>query len=526
MRSSHVSLVCGLVVAMFFTAAPVVAELQNVTVGGEIRIRGNYYRNTFNGGTPGTFVTPALRVPGVLLAGGAIGDFIGGQSLFSFFDFDDKGPDLSFIEQRTRLNVTADFTDDVSVFIELDSYEIYGEDFRSSFVTGIDGRAASFDDLEIYQAYIDMKDIFGSSVSLRLGRQELYFGSGWLVGNNSALPQNTGLSFDGFRLTYQHDKFTLDAFWTKLLETSPTEEDGDIDFAGIYFSYTGVSDLVIDAYWFWIRDAGSIRDTSGGVFIEGIEDLLGVDDFDTTNMHTVGVRIAGTRGQFDFEAQAAYQFGNAGRIGSLFRPGLYSDDGADFGKFAFDAEAGYTFDVSWTPRLWAGVAWFQGEDNRHISTLDFLNPFDKPEASVSFNRLFSNKVYSVFLDEITELSNFWTLRGGFSANPTESVEIGLDVAYFNVIEEFDRPVTLFGSAVALPAGIASTESDDDLGIEAHVWIRYNYSEDLVFRAGWAHFFVDDGLEDGNFVDLNGLQFNGGTDDDDADYFYLESAIKF
>lgn len=39
-------------------------------------------------------------------------------------------------------------------------------------------------------------------------------------------------------------------------------------------------------------------------------------------------------------------------------------------------------------------------------------------------------------------------------------------------------------------------------------------------------FTGDGLAEGSFNDLNGLLFNGGTDDDDADYLYFETTLRF
>jgi hypothetical protein len=93
------------------------AELQNVEIGGSLRIRGNY------------------------------------------FGLDSLG-DVSFIEQRTRLNVKADFTQDVSAFIELDSYDVWGEDFRSVYLTGSDFRGG--DNVDLYQAYIEARNLWGS----------------------------------------------------------------------------------------------------------------------------------------------------------------------------------------------------------------------------------------------------------------------------------------------------------------------------------------------------------------------------
>ena len=101
------------------------AELQNVEVDGSIRIRGNLYL------------------------------------------LDDGDDDISFIEQRTRLGVTADFTDDVSARIEVDSWDIWGEDFRSNYLTGVDSRQASGDDVEIYESYINVQDLWGHGEARR-----------------------------------------------------------------------------------------------------------------------------------------------------------------------------------------------------------------------------------------------------------------------------------------------------------------------------------------------------------------------
>jgi hypothetical protein len=57
-------------------------------------------------------------------------------------------------------------------------------------------------------------------------------------------------------------------------------------------------------------------------------------------------------------------------------------------------------------------------------------------------------------------------------------------------------------------------------------MTYNYSEDLYFSVGWDHLFVGDGLEEGNFIGGNGLDFAGGSDGDDVDYLYFETGIFF
>jgi hypothetical protein len=218
--------VCVLAV---FLAAGAQAELQNVQVGGQLHIRGYYWRNTFNPTSGVALTQPMVRWPGAFLPKRPIGDWVGGQTVTSYYDWDSRGSDYKFIQTRALLNVSADFTDGVSAFIELEALDIWGEDFRSNYVTGQDFRANSSDDIEVYQAYIEASDMFGHPVRLRVGRQEIVLGSGWLMGNNTSRPEYGGLSFDAIRKTWATDQFSVDAFYAKLMERGVLEQDGDID---------------------------------------------------------------------------------------------------------------------------------------------------------------------------------------------------------------------------------------------------------------------------------------------------------
>jgi hypothetical protein len=410
------------------------AELQNVEVGGQIRIRGNWY------------------------------------------DFDDDAPETSFIEQRTRLSVKADFTDEVSAFIEVDNYNIWGTDFRSNYITGLDGAGGG--DVALYQSYIEANEMWGTPLRLRIGRQELSFGNEWLVGVNSTSSLFTGLSFDAARLDYITDNFNVAAWASKLNETFGDAFEDDVSFYGIYGSYTGLEDVVIDAYWMYVRDDESLT------------------AFDV-DLHTVGLRGAGTISQFDFNAEVAYQFGEA----SLDRPFPFSDIDVDVGAFGGNLEVGYTFDVTVQPRIYLGFAYLEGAEDDELA----------------FNRLFSNWEYTGFFAN-TEESNLLIYRGGVSLMPTEQVSLLLAVSYFQAEEESTVPGGFLG--------LFPTDGDDKLGWEVGLYADYAYSEDLTFRAGYAHFFGKEGLEDGNSVLLNGLAALNGDEDSDYDYVFVETEIKF
>ncbi len=437
MRSFTTLVIAAVIVGMGGLAY---AELQNVEIDGSLRIRGNYY-NMDKATTLG---------------------------------------DTSFIEQRTRLGVKADFTDDVSVYMELDSYDNWGEDFRSqAYLTGVDARAASGDDVEFYQAYVNVAEMWGTPLNLRVGRQELSFGSQWLIGVNDTSSVFSGLSFDGVLLTYETDMLRVHALATKLAENFGDFGDDDIDLYGIYGTYTGLEEIEIDLYWLFVRDDVPTLGTG-------------------TDLHTVGLRGAGTVGAFDFELEVARQFGEIDDV----RTGWCSRDDIDFEGWGINGELGYTFEMSWSPRVYLGFAWLEGPDD--------------DDDELGFNRLWSNWEYSEFLAN-TDMSNVFVYRLGVGVMPSENIELAFAAAYFQQDETDDCRFLWWGD-----------DEDDEVGWELGLYGDYQYSEDLVFRAGWAHFFALDGIEDfdGADVILNGLGDFAGDDDDDYDYLFLETEISF
>jgi len=545
------SLFVAAVAILLLVATPVYAELQNTQVGGEIRIRGNYWTSAFAPDSP-TSLNPLFQGPwfpsfrgvagGNPLAGLRWAPQPGRLAVVSPVGWDEKNHSVSFVEQRTKLHVRADFTELVSAFIEFDSYDVWGEpqEFRSDYITGVDRRANTGDDVEVYQSYIEANEMFGVPLRLRIGRQELKLGSGWLIGTNDAGSFFRGLSFDAIRATYATEQFSVDAFWAKLAELSPLEEDADTDLYGVYASYLGFENITIDAYWLLVRDALSRGDTPYGWIGEWIEDFAGVDNYDPTYLNTVGLRGAGKLGALDFEAEVAYQFGNADSAGFTFRnAGVispYGDDDATYGNLGANLQVGYTLDMAWSPRLFLGGAYFGGEDNRDLNFLEWLGavacPFWSADASVSFNRLFSDWQYGQFVSSFDhDCSNLWVAYGGVMVHPTEALTLVASVASVNSLEQYDTTwpsFFLLGRRVNLlyPLSFIDKENPSDLCWEVDLTAVYRYSEDLSFEAGYAHIFLGDGAAEGNFNIGNGLGFEGGTNDEDADYFYFETKICF
>jgi len=496
-------------------SASAYAELQNVEVGGSIRIRANYYT------------------------------------------FGDGSDDLGGFEQRTRLSVKADFTDDVSAFIEVDEYSVWGDSLRSDYFTGVDfASPADVDEVDLYQAYIQADEMWGTPLRLRVGRQEISLGSEWLVGVNNASSGFWGLSFDAVRLDYIVDEFQVTALFAMLadrpgastaavFDNDPFADgflNNDTFMAAFYGSYTGIEDVVIDAYYMgvWDQNAGASLAALNALEPGRLGDVLnpgfwrifsrvGVAPFDyqdTTTIHTVGLRGAGTIGAFDFEAEVAYQFGEVDLEQERFFGLINIDSEKSYGELAANLNVGYTFDSAWTPRVGLGYAYFGGGEEENQQNFPFWN--DGYQADLSFNRLFSNWEYSEFLEN-TAMSNVHVIIGTLDVAPTESVALSLYLAYFLSDEE--------------PAYGAIwnwfEETDKDLGFEVGLYADYNYTEDLVFRFGFSTFFAGDGLSydygfpfnfldrpAGNAIVGNGLYGVGADDDDTYHYVYVETELSF
>lgn len=437
------------------------ADLQNVQVGGGIRIRGDWWNS---GNDTNTWAA---------------------------------------VTQRTRLNVRADFTDTVSAFIELDANNVWGDSFRSNYLTGVDNKGVA--NAQLYQAYIEAGEMFGTPLRARVGRQELKLGSGWLVGTNDKAPFFTGLSFDALRLTYKTDQFSVDAFAAKLAEKSPAFEDADQDLYGVYASYLGIENVTLDAYWLYIRDGGAMFDT--GYVDADDEAILQQSELD---VHTFGLRGAGTLGALDFEAEAAFQLIEGADDDIEIGGDVITINDISSQAWAGHAEVGYTFDMNYTPRVFLGGAAFEGAD----------------DGDLAFDRLFSDWKYSQFwgiglphelgslnFDEggDANMTNFWVVRAGASAVPVENVKVQLSAAYLSLINGLDRYDA---------DGNVDAEDATEIGWELSANVVYNYTQDLSIEAGYAHLFSGDAMDTQNLDDLSEI----GSDD--ADYFYVQTKLAF
>jgi len=138
------------------------------------------------------------------------------------------GEHISFTTMRTRLGVKANVDKNVSGFIQLQDLRTFGGEIPSKAPPSIGQSATSVDSngLAIYQGYMDLKNVLGSGVDLKIGRQEFSFDEVRLFGNFNWGQQ--GQSEDAIRSDVDLGQFidglSMTAFYGKTiaLKTHPT----------------------------------------------------------------------------------------------------------------------------------------------------------------------------------------------------------------------------------------------------------------------------------------------------------------
>ena len=184
--------------------------------------------------------------------------------------------------------------------------------YLRAFVEVVSGQApiwagtppgTQLDRLDLRQGYGELNlPVAAGSLMVRGGRQEMSFGSSRLIGVRDS--PNIRRSFDGVRATWiAAPEARIDAFLVRpVLPQSglfDDKSDSAQAFWGVYGTspVPGVPGLKADLYYLGLN-----RENAG--FAQGTAD---------EHRHTVGARLFGKAGGFDWNLEGAYQFGNFGR---------------------------------------------------------------------------------------------------------------------------------------------------------------------------------------------------------------------
>jgi hypothetical protein len=174
---------------------------------------------------------------------------------------------------------------------------------------------------------VNLGEIKEQPVWLRIGRQELLFGSQRLI---SPLDwANTRRTFQGLRLFRHSEKHDVDVFLVQPIVpdwNSFDSVDNNVVFAGLWYTHRPKPGTFIDGYYLLLDNTNPVNRGRGNV--RG-----------GTTVNTVGGRYAGDKDNWLWDLEGMVQFGTYSNQALLAN--------------AFTAGVGYHFkDCRWTPQIW------------------------------------------------------------------------------------------------------------------------------------------------------------------------------
>jgi len=228
-------------------------------------------------------------------------------------DFDDDTGSNTFFQTRVRLNAKAKANDQVGAFLQFQSVGTWGfetsDDGLSSgtrVALGGAGDEASdtLNDVGLHQAYLTIKNFYGSSFDLKMGRQEvvidghrLYGHTGWTAGAQTN---------DAIRLTHAAGNHTLSYTFIKGQEEAQQAAQ-DAHSGADQGDNSDVNHHILHA-----STQGVLGGSLSGIFVL-YDDNAGAPGIDNIGdeWYTIGARQKGKLGGLDYRVEFYHQFGDA-----------------------------------------------------------------------------------------------------------------------------------------------------------------------------------------------------------------------
>jgi hypothetical protein len=328
-------------------------------------------------------------------------------------------------------------------------------------------------EFDLQQAFVDLQIPLTDRplATLRLGRQELSYGSARLIDVREG--PNVRRKFDGARVLLSlNEAWQLDFLAVRPSEIEPGVFDDGVDqnqaLSGLYA--LGTFDPLpggIDLYYLGFEN-------QSGVFAQGESQ---------EDRHTLGARLWGARGGWDWNWELIYQWGRFGA--------------GDIRAWSLGTDTGHTWrNAAWTPRLGLSANVASGDRNPANSDLQTFNP------------LFPRGNY---FSELALLGprNFFNLHPFVTVRPTENLELTADVDFFWRLETTD--------GVYSPSGRLLRSSDNSdaryVGTELSLNATWQANRHVSATAIYAHFFP------GRFIEETGSS-------DDIDFIELTLRLLF
>jgi len=399
------------------------ADVQNIRLSGDIRIRGYFLDSADNDGT------------------GAQGT-----------------GNASFISQRTRVSVEADLEDHVLVVVTLQAEGEWGADSATSGSTGagsagVNGKLSRAWDVGVAEAYVQFNELFYTPATLKLGRQYLQYGRGLII---SSVEQE--YNYDAARLVLDYYPLTIDLVGGELVNhqafsAQPTHAGAsDLLFVNARYELSDSALKDVEAYFGWVSQGSSGPIVSSRV---------------PPTVNAGSPLILGARADINpvdalqLWVEGAYEFGADGGPPAGGIPA-----GNSISAVLFNLGAKYTLkNVQWVPVLNGNYVFASGGGKNNVDG-SFVPWFDYADGYNGY----------LFAPALTDIHIF---NVGASVKPYENTTLALQVYYYLKADgdgiAGSNPNVDFGGMSVSPN---SGSDARDIGWEIDGILGYDYSKDV------------------------------------------------
>jgi len=415
-------------------------------------------------------------------------------TLIDSWDGDNTKYKAAGLTSQLRLRVDADLTDNVSTTVRLINERSWGGNlsiYSAEFGSLTDGQemqleSGMFDnEIGIDLAYVTLKEFLYSPLTLTLGRQELRFGNGLIIGDSDtnffsdtlSMPFDLSLkkSFDAMRATLDYTPWVLDIVYAKLNENDVwwlsklmlDPEKNDADLMGINAAWDmaalGVKGKTDLYYWrkvnklYWSDSAGAAN-----------KDVV----------NTVGALVSGQLiDRLTGSLEMAWQFGKT----PIDPTDIYDEGDTNLKRraMALQAMLNYAFDKKGSPTLGICYTYLSG-DNKSGDKYKFWDP------------MFEDQTPNNIVNAILPNSGVSALNLLGSIKPKEDLVLAMNFGYYMLPmkpdEEFYVP-SIYGVDGFTYHDVGESHSGKNrvLGSALDLTATYDYTEDVQLGLTWGMF---------------------------------------
>jgi hypothetical protein len=358
--------------------------------------------------------------------------------------------------------------------------------------TGMQWRYGIFDNLNVkWQKPLDLP------ATLTVGRQDIFLGDGWLVGDGTPEDGSFTYFLDSARVTYdfkdQHT--TIDAIgiiqyarpdaWLPTLGASGSVP-GDPE--GLLLTDQDEKGAIL-----WVANKSLPEANVDGYFIYKHDNLLdsppAASFGDNADIYTLGGRVSGAlENHWKYSAEGAYQFGekqdpelNQRGSNPVLAPSAETTGFRDIRAFGVNSKLTYLFKDQWNDQLTLSYEYLSGDDPKTGNDEMFDVLWGRwPRWSEMYN------IYSYVPEtRVGQTANLHRFGPTWSLDPIK--DMNFSVSYFALLADQDTPTRPLNQAFGLPAAATPfTNNGNFRGHYLQAVLKYKFTKNITGHL-WSEF---------------------------------------